>query len=156
MLRAISVWEPWCTGMMRGKLDVNTRSFNTHFRGEIAIHASLKHSNTNLAILAAMPEWQEVLQLHEGTVKALKEACHFGHVVAVGYLAECAADSDQLERYARRTITALDRKLDDYSAGRFLMLFRNIKPLNIPLPLPGKRGVWTLDLDIEARIRSRL
>ena len=42
-LKAITIWQPWAELIIRGFKQYETRSWPTHYRGKIAIHAGQYH-----------------------------------------------------------------------------------------------------------------
>lgn len=48
-MRTISLWQPWATLIAIGAKHYETRSWNIHFRGEIAIHAARTGSQLPIA-----------------------------------------------------------------------------------------------------------
>jgi hypothetical protein len=48
-MKAISIHQPWAWLIVTGRKDIENRSWKTHYRGEILIHASLKFDSRPLS-----------------------------------------------------------------------------------------------------------
>lgn len=127
-MRAITVTQPWASLIALGHKRVETRSWSAAYRGPIAIHAS-----------AAMPSW--AVEYHHEVVKRLDVNLELwayprGQVVAVAEMIGCAPVEDLYPE-----ITAVERLLGDYSAGRYGFILANVRAIT-PEPAKGKLGFW--------------
>ena len=68
-MKAISVRQPWAWAIVQGLKPVENRSWNTHFRGQVAIHASLTFDRDGYRWMC---EHAEELQIALGKLVAEK------------------------------------------------------------------------------------
>jgi len=161
-MRALSLWQPWASFVDAGLKTVETRSWGTDYRGEVAIHAA--HRRPRLeegeAILrAAGPN------LGLRVLDVMDRPPALGAVVAVARISACfrvlsAADcGHRLWVAAAATpggasVSPVEAVLGDLSPGRFAWLLADIRPLREPHPLRGRQGLWTLSAEEDRAIRA--
>jgi hypothetical protein len=157
MMKAISLWQPHASLIGRGKL-FETRSWQTPYRGKIAIHAGknteeIGGMQQRIMSFKERSVWTEELRgdtfLWE-MAKSISEwgKAHgmeafrwkdfpFGAVVAIGDLTEIYATRDlHLEGVA-----AL---FGDFTPGRYAWKIGNVQILKTPYTLRGQQGLWDL------------
>jgi len=145
-IKAISLWQPWASAMALGLKRNETRSWSTHYRGPLAIHASKKDGSElfewwltlkrNSTIIDSAFHLAGINQFHQ-----LPRGC----VVAVGRLVDVVRT--EIERDA---IGHSELILGDYTDGRFAWKFTNIKALPTPIPARGAQGFFDVDVPEEA------
>lgn len=74
-LKALSVRQPWAWLIVNGYKDIENRSWRTHYRGPLLIHASLSMSSMTEEV------WEEVVR--DFGVKDLPQEHYIGGVVGV-------------------------------------------------------------------------
>lgn len=91
-MKLLSLWEPWATLMAIGAKRIETRSWDTSYRGWLAIQAA-KHFTAEEDTLCWQPPFREALQ--EGGIPALpyrsgkRFQFSLGHIIAVVRLQTC-------------------------------------------------------------------
>ena len=142
-MKLISLTQPWASLVMVGLKKFETRSWDTAYRGDIAIHAT-KGPVDEMALQQIRLTLPEVAQL----------SMPRGAVLAVVKLISC----DEMTQ--AMVWSADDRELavGDWRPGRFALELADLRPLAIPLPISmGSRGrPITVHAEIEAQIRSLL
>lgn len=148
-VRGLTLWEPWATLVATGQKRLETRSWDTSYRGWVAIHAA-KHPPD----MQACSGW--------GVAHALTVACRStgwatdalqarfreqaGKVLAVAELvatADTEAPGALLEQaWATHMRRSLELELGDYSLGRYCWLLSNVHRLAAPVPAVGKQRLW--------------
>lgn len=58
-MKALTIWQPWATAIAIGAKRIETRSWETHYRGPIAIHAAARRNKAHLPELLLLP-WMQV------------------------------------------------------------------------------------------------
>jgi hypothetical protein len=130
MLKAISLYEPYASAMALGDKTIETRSWPTKFRGDLAICAGRRQMTPDEACAA----------------KYMVIDPHYGMCVCVVEIYDCVP-SDHVGELDPR-----ERALGDYSSGRFAWLTKNLRKLHTPVPVVGHQGLWTLNPVLESFI----
>jgi len=148
-VRGLSLWEPWASAIHHRHKLIETRPWDTSYRGEILICSTAKLT-TEMAKFANRlwrdtlgidpPEWTQGMALAVAEVYATDPTEAF------------------LER-ARRSpglLTPRERALGDYSSGRFAWRLHKIRRVLEPYPIKGRQRLWRVKPEDEAAIRERL
>lgn len=148
-MKVLSLWQPWATLIALGKKRVETRSWSTPYRGEVAIHAA-KHWNRKLDGMCCTSPFIDVLgyQYHDGPLyryDGVLRLLPFGSIVATAQIVDVVPTS-----VMRPTISVLEASFGDYSQGRYAWLLDNVRPLSDPFPLAGRQGLFNADIPPEA------
>ena len=122
-MKALTLTQPWAWLICAGRKHYETRSWRTHYRGTLAIHAAatLKpaariYARERRIDLAALP---------------------LGAVVATAQLVDCIATDE-----VRRRLSARERDAGDYGLGRWAWELDDIHVLPVPIPARGSLGLW--------------
>lgn len=129
-MKAISMMQPYAWLFANGYLTIDDRTWPTHYRGPIAIHASRQVHEVYYEFLKKHTNWP--LPPLDGFDK--------GCIVAVGDLTDCSAPRFSTERTPIRPI--LERSHFGAS-GHHGFVFENVVP--IPrMAFRGNRGLFDL------------
>lgn len=150
-MKALTLTQPWATLVAISAKRIETRSWQTPYRGELAIHAA-----------KGFPKWAketcgEAL-FHEALYAAgydiglrSSEILPIGCVIATCQLVACkfitsAMSPGTPEEVSRRS-TMLpppepERSFGDYECGRFAWILEDIKQLPEPVTAKGALGLW--------------
>jgi len=167
-MKAISLWQPWASLIAVGAKTFETRSWNTKYRGPIAIHAAAK--SVNSVIKECFPLWQwsyspdfQAKQRFEQAVnqafsasRQQLETLPTGVIVATATLVEChkifdfgghkPGDSGWIVMNGSEyEPTEQDLAFGNWEVGRYAWRLTNITPLERPIPAKGKQGLWEWD-----------
>lgn len=139
-MKAITLIQPWASLIALGEKRIETRSWNTGYRGPIAIHAGKKPPvDLGTASLYAALERADV---------GLDDL-PLGSVVATATLIDCIwFDDGFYERLCEGLIehaARYERDFGDFSGGRFGWYLDNVVPLPEPIPARGYQGLWDWD-----------
>lgn len=149
-MKLISLWEPWATLMAIGAKRIETRSWETMYRGWLAIHASKSG--------LAKAQLRDTLT-DPAFAKALKDAeLKPGHILAVVKLRLCARTqdlSDNLVAAHRGPLTAQEIAFGDYHPGRFGWVTDELFRLPEPIPYKAAQGLCDVREDALAEIRRQ-
>lgn len=176
-IRGLSLTQPWAQLVAIGQKRVETRSWNTSYRGLIAIQAALKMPLEAVATLESAA-CRDVLDAE--IRRAIRDlgGIYRGSVVAVARLVtvlpivgDRLPDGERCVQANRGVVRvcepspcghALERvgarheaAFGDYRAGRFAWLLDDIRRLDSPVPVKGRQGLWWLKPDeVEAIERA--
>jgi len=161
-VKALTMTQPWASLVAIGENTIETRSWNTRYRGPLAIHAAKGFPPDARALCRRQP-YRAVLARH-GYAGAGE--LPLGGIIAVAVLEEVLMfDRDSLRRVRdearRRALPAHEADFGDFSPGRFGFVLRQVRRLATPIPVRGMLGLWTLPADVAgvlpaASSRSRL
>lgn len=148
-MKAITLTQPWATLVAIGAKRIETRSWPTSYRGQLAIHAaktfpgSAKDLCTSRVFCRALgwPEaptrlTQEWLDDNAARIKALPLGC----VLATGMLVNCM-ETNLIRKYVH-PFTEQEEAFGDYSQGRFGFLLENVVQVISPVAVKGALGLW--------------
>jgi hypothetical protein len=149
-MRTISLWEPWASLMRVGAKKIETRCWNTNYRGPLLICASkrlikseiihyLSYNSIRSALQPFAPPWPESGRRSSGVNW---QDLHYGKAVAVVDLISCKPTEDvTLKEYWS------ERFLGDFSPGRFAWFTENLRTID-PFPVVGKQRFFNVDFEI--------
>lgn len=148
-MKIISLWEPWASLVALGWKMIETRSWSTGYRGDVAIHAAKNRT----AIRDGTPNrlLEESGLLARGIAGAFAEdhPWPLGKIVAVVRIADCAPTTSKHDRLI--SMPFHEMKFGNYGEGRFAFMLENLRPVK-PLACTGQRGLRDLPPEIEARL----
>jgi hypothetical protein len=163
-MRGLSLFQPWATAIALGSKRIETRSWQTGYRGLVAIHASKRKRVSELLYLRSCWGWCGAMRgagWRMGGGSYVDEL-PFGAVVALAQLVQVRPTGvfTQAELDARRmpegetleTYGWTERTMGDYALGRFGWILEDVRPLSKPYPYKGGLGMWRFksDADVEA------
>lgn len=159
MIKCLSLWQPWATLMAIGAKRIETRSWSTHYRGWLAIHAAKAWSRDLRQLVDHIPSFARALgtieqrggsitrQLPGGPLIPLS----FGAIVALVHLTDC------VESTADNCPPGAEACFGDYTPGRFQWRTDRVIDLgHEAIATAGARGLFTLPFDIERRLARRI
>lgn len=136
-MKAITLWQPWATLVAYGYKQFETRSWATHYRGPLLIHAAKRIPQRGE--LGALPNPEPIRQaLAEIGIRQVGDL-PFGCAVAV------------VEVTAVLRTEVVGPGLDeaqlafgDYAPGRYAWRLTDVRRLLEPVPLQGRQGLWSV------------
>lgn len=131
-MKAISLWQPWASGVALLHKGVETRGRPTNYHGPIAIHAALRFGREQRAFAAV-----------ECSIGRLPTRLPLGAVVCIAFLHDCRPAMEVLP-----TIGPVEKLYVDYRPGRWAWRLRDVVPLLQPLPFKGKQGFFEVPDDL--------
>jgi len=132
-VKALTLWQPWASYIAAGMKRYETRSWETRYRGPLAIHAAARKPTAGeRELLEKYPLLGPLLPLP------------FGAIVATCELVDCILMHDA-------NIAAVNRRefdLGDWYPGRYAWSLVNVVPLKVPFPIKGGQGLWETGLPL--------
>jgi hypothetical protein len=140
-MKALTLTQPWATAVAMGMKRIETRSWGTSYRGDIAIHAAkgFPKDARSFASLA----WHKY---------GMPVPSHLplGAIIAVVNLVDCIATDE-----VKYDISEQERTWGDYHSGRSAWLFDRLRVLDTPIPCKGALSLWVPSVDdMDAIIRQ--
>ncbi len=150
-VKAISLSEPWASLVAGGWKRNETRSWNTSYRGWLAIHAA---KSIDVDVTEAVARWRMLERPKKGATMA--EMPHpptspamtwCGHVVALAQLVTVQHLVGAWgPEWAEREFGKTECELGKYAPGRFVWRLANVWRLEAPVPARGRQQLWTWKL----------
>lgn len=173
-MRGLTLWQPWATMIALLEKRLETRSWESSYRGPIAVHAAARWSREQVETCRSAP-FLQLLTKH-GRVRAgelevprgkftlaAPAGIPFGAVVAIAELVDCMPGDRAVLQVERQEILAGEHELAlGYfiprlgDGRRFAWRLRAIQPLRTPVVCAGAQGLWAVPPDLEARIRAEV
>jgi hypothetical protein len=173
----LTLTQPYATLVALLAKGNETRSWRTHYRGPLAVHAAQGLGPVDglrgfQHLAASQPFWSVLEAAGFGPHRGPTFGLPLGVVVAVCDLAGCypaARTDDGSEAYCIRAgkqhkdrdlipVWGSERAFGDYSLGRWVWVLKDVQALPEPISARGKMGLWgpgaALHAQIEAATRS--
>lgn len=128
VIKAITVHQPWASLIAAGLKEYETRSWETGYRGLIAIHAGKTKPKLNYADFGFEDDEPDPMPL--------------GAVVAVAKLVNCTLTSQLLDE---DKISIVESEMGNWSKGRYGWQLKILKRFDEPIPARGQQGLWDWD-----------
>jgi hypothetical protein len=151
-VKAISLYQPWASLVAVGAKRIETRSWKTSYRGELAIHAS-----------KGFPVWAREMLEWPSLVEALAplgvrgatdwKLLPTGGIVAVVRLVDVVSTDSGDPRLPKTG--ELEYFVGDYGPRRFAWFLEDARQLDRPVPILGALGLWSWDVDELTSDRAR-
>lgn len=148
-MKALTLMQPWATLVAIGAKRIETRSWATSHRGQIAIHAAktfpgYAKSLCESALFCRILGWpeapadldQEWLDGNRSRINALPR----GSILATARLVNCL-ETEMIRRHVQ-PFTEQEEAFGNYDQGRFGFLLDGVIPLAAPVPAKGALGLW--------------
>jgi activating signal cointegrator 1 len=149
-VKALSLTQPWATLVALGAKRIETRSWSTHYRGPLAIHAAKGLPGWVAVTVRGEPWFKRVLgdlfdpgrvtlgDLPRGVVIATCELLAVKRIMPDSTGWEWNGPTGRHWTYQ---ITDEERAFGDYTPGRYAWLLSMMQPIT-PTPARGALGLW--------------
>lgn len=132
-MKVISIKEPFATLIMKNIKHIETRSWNTSYRGELYIHASGKK-------LAKEYLNDYVLDLISDL------SMNFGNIICKGNLVDCVLIDEKFLQEIKKNEVEYFCGL--YEIGRYAWIFEDVSEIK-PIKAKGHLNIWNYNDDKE-------
>lgn len=154
-MKALSLWQPHASLVGRGKIH-ETRSWQTSYRGPIAIHAAQRWTGIERDFCLNDP-FCRVLE-REGLLEITRDKFDFrlplGAIIATAYLARiiptehCYTVDLRMPLGNAYYIDPTDYLFGNYEKGRFAWKLEKVQILAEPIPYRGAQGLFNIPDDL--------
>jgi hypothetical protein len=149
-MKTLTLTEPWASLVAIGAKQIETRSWKTPYRGQLAIHSAKgfpKYAREMLSEPLVYEAWGQFGLKQKFPNRC---GCGFPHgcVIAITTLIDCIpieAIADD-PRWGNR-INRRESFLGDYTPGRFAWILGTAMAID-PDPAKGALGLWDWDADM--------
>lgn len=130
--KALSLLQPWASLVVMGMKKIETRSWQTTYRGTLFIHASL--GKKGKALVNEVPFSKYISDF---------DALPFGAVIGQVNLDDIVPVENLFYSDAMlNTLTLEEKAFGDYTKGRYAWLFSEAVMFDKPIPVKGGLGLW--------------
>lgn len=158
-MKGLSIWQPWATLLITDKKIYETRSWETKYRGFVAIQASAQKAAKLLKDFNNTPGYETLIEniltvLQEQDVGLWKysyedlkdlflkeELLPLGAIVGTAKLVAC---HEITEEFISK-LSPCELAFGDFTPGRFAWEFTNKRPCK-PIPYKGAQGLFKVRL----------
>lgn len=172
-MKILSLWQPWASLLGLGAKRIETRSWQTPYRGPLVIHAAKAWNQECESCYLYEPYFMEALvpltgpqgiQFAQSAVRACKAKLPFGAIIAVVNLIDCCPTVDMIESPAYPSAfrkypqldTPQERSFGNYNPERYAWVTNHLRVLSEPLPFKGGQGLRDLDPAVAAEVIRRM
>lgn len=146
-MKAITILQPWASLVACGEKKIETRSWATRYRGEIAIHAAAKHTR-----LQFKDPYHDILSKYYKLHVSYKEdEIPYGSLIAIADLVDCApftsgviSGQDTILLNGEE-VPENEKLFGNCILGNWGWLLENIRQVN-PFPIKGQQRIWNCNV----------
>ena len=148
-MKTITLWQPWASLIAIGEKRIETRSWDTDYRGPLAIHAG-QHWDGQMVRLCKTEPFAGVLGTaglcERGPRGGWRTSLPFGAIVATCTLVGCyEIAGPYVDIYRRNYAAEHEYDFGDYTHGRYAWVLTDVVALPEPVPARGRQGLWDCD-----------
>ena len=137
-LRVLTIRQPWASLLAHRMKFNETRSWQTGYRGLVAVHSSSGQPTAEEAALCDKP-------LFKAALSRISEI-PFGAIIAVGTLEAITPTA-----YFEIDRSSMEYAFGDYQPDRYAWHFTGMRLID-PIDTKGSLGLWTPDLELHERV----
>ena len=156
-MKAITLYQPWATLVAIGAKKIETRSWNTNYRGPLAIHAgkNTKFIKGDEAVLDEEPFYSILMEdsvwhLEIMPLGCIVATCNLVHVKEMNELHVFPACKSYAYKGREWLLNKQERSFGYYAVGRFMWLLDDVIMLPKPIPAKGSMGFWEWNPTLES------
>jgi hypothetical protein len=139
-VKALTLRQPYATLVAIGAKRIETRSWRTHYRGPLAIHAAATFARHARELCSREPFRSALWASGYAQAGSLP----VGLVIARCRLLDCLPTWAEagLEHGEIPPAGSAEWAFGDYRPGRFMWLLADVEPVEPPRPARGALGLW--------------
>lgn len=132
-MKAITLYQPYASAIAHGLKHFETRSWQTSYRGPLAIHAA-----------KIQPGWCRSFESVEAARGRLSVKMIHGAVVCIADLVDVQPTTE-----VSRIVSDTERLYGDFAPGRWAWKLHHVRVLVEPVFVRGKQGLWSWPVDLK-------
>lgn len=151
-MKALTLTQPWATLVAIGAKRIETRSWSTSYRGELAIHAAKGMTREDASIAGTEPFVRYLngrgLDLPRGAILATARlvACEPTIVWSAGSTfgapGSLFGERGEWVPSPQIPLGSDESAFGDFTPGRFMWILEDVVALPEPVPARGALGLW--------------
>lgn len=132
IIKCLTLKQPWASLVVEGHKEIETRSWETKYRGELYIHASSKFYFGDLELCRIDRFFKEAIP---DPTKVIT-----GAILGKVTLVDCVRTETLDGKISKK-----EKAFGDYSPGRFAWILENPQQITA-FPQRGALGIWSTEL----------
>ena len=145
-MKTISLWQPWASAIAAGLKTIETRSWPTKYRGQLAIHAAKRDTQEEKDFWLDNVLESDFRELYGHAfltvgIQKYSDLPH-GAIVAICEIYSCLPTEALV---GGEIANEVEKEGGNFSPLRYGWQLRNIEPLAIPVPCIGRQGFFDWD-----------
>jgi ASCH domain. len=152
-MKAVTLTQPWAQLVAIGGKKIETRSWNTNYRGPLAIHAAAGKYVDDYLLMKIEPFYSALrkagiesrMQIPLGGIVATCELIATHRVDEMDWIPGKRGWSKGSYFWEA---SEQEKAFGDYSIGRYMWFLANIQLLPEPIPAKGALGLWEFNGDL--------
>lgn len=133
-IQALTIRQPWAWAIVHAGKDIENRTWDTDFRGEVLIHTSKKLTKKEYEVACEFIE----LEVDKRIVVPPKAELHCGGVIGIGRLTQVIEPDEECD--------------SPWYVGNYGFVLKDVRPLPF-IECRGHLGFWDVPGDILQKIR---
>lgn len=157
-IMGLTLTQPWATLLAVGAKRFETRSWQTRYRGLVAIHASARFPTDARALCYENGFFQDALSSCGHQVLSAREIIPplpLGRIIGIGNLIDCLT-SQEARRRIRHPVNIREEAFGDFGPMRFAWEFEWAELLPRQIPYKGMLGLWSLLAEVHSDLCEQL
>lgn len=141
-MKAISLLQPWASLVVMGAKKIETRSWNTKYRGEILMHASKRKDDRGRSMAKYAPEFYNALQT-EVEFNGFDDL-PFGAIIGKVNITDTVLIQTLFHQIivAPEDLSESEKAFGDYRDGRYAWMLSDPVQFKNPIPAKGSLSIW--------------
>lgn len=132
-MKVLTLIQPWATLVILGEKKIETRSWKTNYRGEIAIHAGKKVDKS----VFEEPYYKDIFKKYNLTPD---------NIIRSAIIGTCSIIDVKRTEELVGVISERERAFGNYCPDRFGWILDDIKPIQPIRNVKGMLGFWSFDI----------
>lgn len=137
-MKVISLKEPWASLIKEKVKLIETRSWQTKYRGELYIHASKGKLTKKERVT-----YQPLIEL------LADQELKYGYIIAKCKLVDCVYMDEELIAKVKKNHN--EYISGSYEIGRYAWILEEIEALEEPILAKGSLGIWNYKKDVHQK-----
>jgi activating signal cointegrator 1 len=148
-MKALTLWQPWASLIALGQKTIETRCWQTPYRGPLAIHAAANLQPKWLGASRHLPEFRDALAevFHARRDRDDRAGFHvddavrglpYGRVLCVVRLVSIEPTDSMFSEH----LPTFEKLFGNYDAGRYAWNLEMVNRLEDPIAAKGARRLW--------------
>jgi activating signal cointegrator 1 len=148
-MKALTLWQPWATLVAMDEKRIETRSWSTQYRGELAIHSAAKLPPKWLGASSRTDPFRDELADVFAVRRDRDDRCGkrvddilrglpYGKVVCVVRLIQI----EEITNFMSEDLPERELRFGNYEEGRYAWHLKLIEVFEPPIAAKGNRMLW--------------